>query len=58
MSELILPRPPVGCRLTVLDAAVGASRLTCELGVDFAAFTGHKMLGPAGIGVLAGAVSC
>ena len=27
-------------------------------GADFYAFTGHKMLGPTGIGVLWGAVSC
>ena len=28
------------------------------LGVDFAAFSGHKMLGPTGIGVSTAVVSC
>jgi cysteine desulfurase / selenocysteine lyase len=43
--------------LTVLDAAQSAPhrRLRVrELGVDFAAFSAHKMLGPTGIGVLYG----
>lgn len=43
--------------LVVLDACQSAPHrrldLT-ELGVDFAAFSGHKMLGPTGIGVLYG----
>jgi cysteine desulfurase/selenocysteine lyase len=43
--------------LTVLDAAQSAPHLplnVAELGVDFAAFTGHKMYGPTGVGVLWG----
>jgi cysteine desulfurase/selenocysteine lyase len=43
--------------LTVLDACQSVPHLAVdvsELGVDFAAFSGHKMLGPLGIGVLWG----
>ena len=43
--------------LTVCDGAQSAPHLTVrfdELGVDFYAFSGHKMLGPMGIGGLAG----
>jgi cysteine desulfurase/selenocysteine lyase len=43
--------------LTVLDACQSAPHLSLDLGalgVDFAAFSGHKMLGPTGIGVLYG----
>ncbi len=43
--------------LTVLDACQSVPHLSvdfAELGVDFAAFSGHKMLGPNGIGVLYG----
>ena len=43
--------------LTVLDACQSAPHLPLDLtalGVDFAAFSGHKMLGPTGIGVLFG----
>jgi cysteine desulfurase/selenocysteine lyase len=43
--------------LTVLDACQAAPHLSLDLGalgVDFAAFSGHKMLGPTGIGVLYG----
>ena len=43
--------------LTVLDACQSVPHLAvdvAELGVDFLAFSGHKMLGPMGIGVLWG----
>lgn len=43
--------------IVVLDAAQSASRLPLDVkkfGVDFLAFSGHKMLGPTGIGVLWG----
>jgi cysteine desulfurase/selenocysteine lyase len=43
--------------LTVLDACQSAPHLPLDvkaLGVDFAAFSGHKMLGPTGVGVLYG----
>jgi len=43
--------------LTVCDGAQSAPHLTVrfdDLGVDFYAFSGHKMLGPMGIGGLAG----
>ena len=43
--------------LTVLDACQSVPHQSVdltELGVDFAAFSGHKMLGPSGVGVLYG----
>lgn len=43
--------------ITVVDAAQGAPHAKLDvqaLGCDFLAFSGHKMLGPAGIGVLWG----
>ncbi|RTE48424.1 SufS family cysteine desulfurase [Actinobaculum sp. 352] len=43
--------------LTVLDACQSVPHMLVDfhgLGVDFAAFSGHKMLGPTGVGVLYG----
>ena len=43
--------------LTVLDASQSVPHMPVDvtaLGVDFVAFTGHKMLGPTGVGVLWG----
>jgi cysteine desulfurase / selenocysteine lyase len=43
--------------VTVLDACQSAPHLVldvADLGVDFAAFSGHKMFGPTGVGVLWG----
>ncbi|WP_082043951.1 aminotransferase class V-fold PLP-dependent enzyme [Mobilicoccus massiliensis] len=43
--------------LTVLDACQSVPHIpvdVADLGVDFLAFTGHKLLGPSGIGVLWG----
>ncbi|GMA84982.1 hypothetical protein GCM10025868_02320 [Angustibacter aerolatus] len=43
--------------LTVLDACQSVPHAPVDLaalGVDFAAFSGHKMLGPSGVGVLWG----
>ncbi len=43
--------------IMIVDGAQGASHLPMdvqELGCDFYAFSGHKMLGPTGIGVLCG----
>ena len=43
--------------LTVLDACQSAPHLrldVADLGVDFVAFSGHKMFGPTGVGVLWG----
>jgi len=56
VSELVARAHDVGA-LVVLDACQSAPHLALDvgaLGVDFAAFSGHKMLGPTGIGVLYG----
>lgn len=56
VSDFVSLANQVGA-ITVLDACQSVPHLPvnlAELGVDFAAFSGHKMLGPNGIGVLYG----
>ena len=56
VGELVARAAEVGA-LTVLDACQSVPHQPVDfhaLGVDFAAFSGHKMLGPTGIGVLYG----
>jgi cysteine desulfurase/selenocysteine lyase len=56
VGELVARARAVGA-LTVLDACQSVPHQPVDLhalGVDFAAFSGHKMLGPNGIGVLYG----
>ena len=56
VQQLVKLAHSVGA-LTVLDACQSAPHLPLDLAaleVDFAAFSGHKMLGPTGIGVLFG----
>lgn len=56
VAELVARARAVGA-LTLLDACQSAPHLPLELhalGVDFAVFSGHKMLGPTGIGGLYG----
>jgi cysteine desulfurase/selenocysteine lyase len=56
VAELVRRAHAVGA-LTLLDACQSVPHMPVHLtnlGVDFAAFSGHKMLGPSGIGVLYG----
>lgn len=56
VAELVELARQVGA-VTVLDACQSVPHIPvnfAELGIDFAAFSGHKMLGPNGIGVLYG----
>jgi len=55
--ELLVARARQVGAVTVLDACQSAPHMALDLralGVDFAVFSGHKMLGPTGIGVLYG----
>ncbi|MGH3934956.1 MAG: cysteine desulfurase [Pseudonocardiaceae bacterium] len=56
VAELVRRAHAVGA-LTVLDACQSVPHTPTDftaLGVDFAVFSGHKMLGPSGVGVLYG----
>ena len=60
VRELVARAKAVGA-LTLLDACQSVPHQPVDfhaLGVDFAAFSGHKMLGPNGIGVLYGRSDC
>jgi cysteine desulfurase / selenocysteine lyase len=59
VADIIRRAHEVGA-LVVLDASQAVPQLPVdltELGADFVAFTGHKMVGPTGIGVLWGRAS-
>ncbi len=56
VAEIVRRAREVGA-LVVIDASQAVPQLpvdVAELGADFVAFTGHKMVGPTGIGVLWG----
>jgi cysteine desulfurase/selenocysteine lyase len=56
LKEILLLAKQLGC-VTLIDAAQSAPHQITDvqkLGCDFLAFSGHKMLGPSGIGVLYG----
>ncbi|WP_280430173.1 cysteine desulfurase [Nocardia brasiliensis] len=56
VAEIVRRAQQVGA-LTVLDACQSVPHMPVDfraLGVDFAAFSGHKMFGPSGVGVLYG----
>jgi cysteine desulfurase / selenocysteine lyase len=56
VAELVRRAKAVGA-LTLLDACQSVPHMPVHLtnlGVDFAVFSGHKMLGPSGVGVLFG----
>ncbi|MGW4843494.1 cysteine desulfurase [Nocardia brasiliensis] len=56
VAEIVRRAKAVGA-LTVLDACQSVPHMPVDfraLGVDFAAFSGHKMFGPSGVGVLYG----
>ncbi|GAB93543.1 cysteine desulfurase [Gordonia rhizosphera] len=56
VAELVRRARAVGA-LVVLDACQSVPHMAVDfvaLGVDFAAFSGHKMFGPSGVGVLYG----